>query len=307
MTGVLLTILSCSNQNENPKTESKSEPAAAASAPDSEPTPMAPKPADIQPVEVPGQLVISSSAETGAQLYTSWPLIISAHVWRKIPVPDDQGNLSTVEPITIKAKTGSWQEALVLEVRNASNDIVAWPFHPMIQPDQSLVLGGDDSAKAQWWLDPSETQSLPEGTYAISVSFKPDAAEGLPGYIAQDRFYLKIEPEPAPLEPALESAKQYQMADFFLFKDDAGAASDIVDKLLAAEPENIDALSLKSKLLAGEGKNLEAANVLGDALNIYYRKYPNADPPLGLLHQRSEVLKTLMSEMVEKKKTSSPE
>jgi hypothetical protein len=34
-----------------------------------------------------------------------------------------------------------------------------------------------------------------------------------------------------------DSAKQYQMADFFLFKGDAKAAGERVDKLLAAESE----------------------------------------------------------------------
>jgi hypothetical protein len=255
-------------------------------------------PAESPPKEEPGQLVISPSADTGADLYTSWPLIISANVWRKIPVPDDQGNLVTASPITLKAKSGSWREALVLEVRKSSGESVAWPFHLVSLPDESASLGVEDSVTAHWWLDPSETQALPEGAYSVMVSFKPDGMEGLPAYIALDRFYLTIKKEPSPLDPALESAKQYQMADFFLFRGDAKAAGERVDKLLAAEPENLGGLSLKSKLLASEGKNLEAVYVLGDALSIYYRKYPNADPPLGLLHQRSEVLKDLKPEPV---------
>jgi hypothetical protein len=295
---LMVTLSSCSDQDENTKTASTSEPPATAPVPTSEPAPMEEPPSEIQPKEEPGQLVISSSADTGAQLYTSWPLIISAAVWRKIPVPDDQGTLPEVSPITLKAKSGSWREALVLEVKNAAGESVTWPFHPVNQPDQSLVLGVDDSANAHWWLDPSETQALPEGAYSVTVSFKPDGMDGLPAYIVLDRFYLTIVKEPNPLDPALESAKQYQMADFFLFKGDAKAAGERVDKLLAAEPENLGGLSLKSKLLAGEGKNLEAVYVLGDALSIYYRKYPNADPPLGLLHQRSEVLKDLAPEPV---------
>lgn len=295
---MMAALSSCSCGDDNKKTGATSEPAAASPAPGSEPAPMEEPPADSPPKEEPGQLVISPSADTGADLYTSWPLIISAAVWRKIPVPDDQGNLPEVSPITLKAKSGPWREALVLEVESAAGDRMTWPFHLVNQPDQSLVLGVDDSVNAHWWLDPSETQALPEGTYSVTVSFKPDGMDGLPAYIVLDRFYLTIVKEPNPLDPALESAKQYQMADFFLFKGDAKAAGERVDKLLAAEPENLGGLSLKSKLLASEGKNLEAVNVLGDALSIYYRKYPNADPPLGLLHQRSEVLKDLAPEPV---------
>jgi len=291
---MMAALSSCSCGDDNKKTGSTSEPAATAPSPGS----MEQTPAEIQPKEEPGQLVISSSADTGADLYASWPLIISANLWRKIPVPDDQGQTPGVSPVTLKAKSGSWREALVLEVKNASGDIVAWPFHLVSWPDESLSLGVEDSANAYWWLDPSETLALPEGTYTIAVSFKPEMMEGLPAYIALDRFYLTIKKEPSPLDPALSSAKQYQMADFFLFKGDAKTAGERVDKLLAAEPENLGGLSLKSKLLASEGKNLEAVYVLGDALSLYYRKYPNADPPLGLLHQRSEVLKNLAPEPV---------
>lgn len=300
-------LWSCTCRDENKTPGSTSEPAAAAPAIGSEPGAMEEAPSEIQPKEEPGQLVISSSTETGARLYASWPLIISADLWRKIPVPDDQGQTPALSPITIKAKNGSWREALVLEVKNAAGDTATWPVHPVSHSDQSLVLGVDDSATARWWLDPDETEALPAGTYTLTVSFNPSLADGLPAYMVRDRFYLTIEKEPNPLDPALESAKQYQMADFSLFKGDAKTAGEIVDKLLAADPENIGGLSLKSKLLAGEGKNLEAANTLGDALTVYNRKYPDADPPLGLLHQRSEILKKLAPEMVEEKKTGSPE
>jgi hypothetical protein len=262
---------------------------------------------DIQAKEEPGQLMISSSAETGARLYTSWPLIISADLWKKIPVPDDQGQTPALSPITIKAKNDPWREALMLDVKNAAGDSVAWPFHPVKQADESLVLGVDDSAKARWWLDPSETAVLPEGTYTLSVSFNPGLAEGLPTYIVQDRFYLNIEAEPSPLEPVAESAKQYGMADFLLFKDDTKAAGEIVDRLLAKEPESIEVLGLKSKLLMREGKNPEAASVLEDALTVYSSKYPDADPPLGLLHQRSEIFKAMAPEMFQKDGTGPPQ
>ena len=296
---LMVTLSSCSDQNENKKTVSTSEAPANLPVATSEPAPMEEPPSEIQPKEEPGQLVISSSADTGAQLYTSWPLIISANVWRKIPTPDDQRTLPEVSPITLKAKSGSWREALVLEVKTAAGESVTWPLHPVNQPEESLVLGVDDSANAHWWLDPPETQALPEGTYSVTVSFKPDGMDGLPAYIARDRFYLTIKKEPNPIVPALESAKQYQMADFALFKNDTKTAGKLVDKLLAAEPENLGGLSLKSKLLASEGNNLEAVYVLRDALSIYYRKYPNADPPLGLLHQRSEALKNLKPEIVQ--------
>nr|NJM01425.1 hypothetical protein [Desulfobacula sp.] len=171
-------------------------------------------PAEEPPKEEPGQLVISPSADTGADLYTSWPLIIAPLCGEKYRFRMTRAICLRSPPITLRAKSGPWREALVLEVKNAAGDRMTWPFHPVNQPDQSLVLGVDDSATAHWWLDPSETQALPEGAYSVTVSFKPDGMDGLPAYIVLDRFHLTIKKEPNPLDPALESAKHYQMADF---------------------------------------------------------------------------------------------
>ena len=168
----------------------------------------------------------------------------------------------------------------------------------MQQPETSVTLGVDETATAQWWMEPAETQTLPVGIYTLTVSFRPDAVEGLPRSLGSDRFHLKIEKEPAPLDQATATAKQLLMAEFSLFKGDVKTAGGFVEQLLAREPENIGVLRLQAKLLMGEGKKLEAANALEEALHIYYRKYPKADPPLGLLHERSEAMKDLKPEIV---------
>jgi hypothetical protein len=294
----LMTIVSCSNQEENKKPAPKPEAFTAAVAPAPEPLRVEPEKTDMPPVEAPGQLVLSPSAETGSELYTSWPLIISVSLWRKALIPDAQDNLPAVAPITIKAKQGAWRDALVVEVRNASDEPVVWPLHPVPQPETSVTLGVDETASAQWWLEPAETQELAPGVYALTVSFRPDAVEGLPSSIGSDRFHLKIEKEPASLDQATATAKQLQMAEFSLFKGDAKTAGSLVEQLLAGEPENIGVLRLQAKLLMGEGKKLEAANALEEALHVYYRKYPNADPPLGLLHERSEAMKDLERKII---------
>ncbi|MDD2468725.1 MAG: hypothetical protein PHI97_32530, partial [Desulfobulbus sp.] len=103
---------------------------------------------DKQSAEEPGQLVLSPAAETGPELYTSWPMIVSVSLWRKISTPDAQGKLPMVAPITIRAKQGSWREALVVEVKNVSGSIVAWPLHPVQRPEANLTIGVDDTAAA---------------------------------------------------------------------------------------------------------------------------------------------------------------
>jgi hypothetical protein len=295
---VLMTIVSCSNQEEDKKPAPKAPAATAAVAPAPEPQRVEPEETDMPPVEAPGQLVLSPSAETGSELYTSWPLIVSVSLWRKALILDAQGTLPAVDPITIKAKQGAWRDALVVEVRNASGELATWPLHPMPQPETSLTLGVDETATAHWWLEPADSQALPVGVYAVTVSFRPDAVEGLPKSLGSDRFHLKIEKEPAPLDQATATAKQLQMAEFSLFKGDAKTANSLVEQLLAREPENIGVLRLQAKLLMGEGKKLEAANALEEALHVYYKKHPKADPPLGLLHERSEAMKDLEPKII---------
>ena len=247
----------------------------------------------LNPVEVPGQLVISPSAETGSQLYNTWPLIISVSLWRKAPVADDKGNLPAVEPIAIKAKEGAWRDALIVEAVNSSGTAVKWPLHPVKQSDASITLGVNDTATAEWWLEPSETQTLAEGTYTIKASFDAKLIDGLPKDISSDVFHLKIIKEPSTLDTDTESEKQLQLALLSSLKDDQKTANELVDKLLAADGENIGGHRLKAKLLVREGKKLEAISSMDKALNSYFKKYPNACPPVGLFNERAEILNSI--------------
>lgn len=289
----LLASVSWSGQEDDKKPAVKSEAASVTGAHAPEPRHAESEETGMPPVEAPGQLVLSASAETGPRLFTSWPLIVGVCLWREAPLPDAQDALPAVDPIVITAKQNSWREALVVEVLDASGEPVGWPLNPRRQPETGVTLGVDDIATAQWWLDPAVTKLLVPGTYTLSVSFRADAVEGLPRVLGGDRFTLKVEKEPVPLDERTATAKQLQLADFSLFKGDAKTASSLVGQVLSRDPENIKALRLQAKLLMGEGKTMEAANVVEDALHIHYKKYPNADPPLGLLHERSEMIRHL--------------
>ncbi len=249
-----------------------------------------------EPQEVPGQLVISASAESGRVLYTSRPLIISAFVWRKALVPDDKGNLPTAQPITLTGKNGSWREALMVQIKNAEGKTIAWPLHPMNPEEKTLSLDVDASAHASWFLEPSETEGLLPGTYTLAISFDPGKVEGLPGYVATDRFHLKIEKEQE--KAGSETEKKLQAVHFSLFKKDLETAGKMVDQILSDDPENLEGLSLKSILLAEKGEKPEAVATVNKALMIYYSKFPDADPPLGLIQQRAGYLADMKPEPV---------
>lgn len=263
-------------------------------------------PASKKPAETPGQLVISASAETGPNIYASRPLVISANLWRKALIPDPQGNLPSAEPIVIKAKTGSWQDALVVDVRNSAGEAVAWPLHPMpANPsDNSLTLKVDDFIQAYWFLDPSVTETLKPGAYTIAVSFDRARVEGLPEYVAFDRFHVTVEKEPPVKIP--ETQKQLEEARFALFKKELETAEKKVDQVLSQNPENLEGISLKAGLLAEKGNKPEAVNLLNNALMIYYRKFPDADPPLSLIQQRGDLLKDMAPQAVKSEGNTPP-
>jgi hypothetical protein len=250
-------------------------------------------PVKENPAEAPGQFVISASAETGAKIYASRPLILSASLWRKALAPDAQGNLPTDGPIDIKARTVSWQEALAADVRNATGEAVAWPLHPMpaSPADQFLSLKADDSVQVFWFLDPFETEALEPGAYTVAVSFDRAKVEGLPEYVAADRVHVTVEKEMPATIP--ETEKQLEDVRFALFKKDAETAEKTVDQVLSKDPENLDGLSLKAAILAEKGNHPEAVALVNHALMAYYRKFPDADPPLGLIQQRDEYLQEM--------------
>ena len=92
-----------------------------------------------------------------------------------------------------------------------------------------------------------------------------------------------------------EQAEGFYRLAFAACPDSATPLRDIANlKMYVASSAPPDS----AKLLMGEGKKLEAANALEEALHVYYRKYPKADPPLGLLHERSEALKDLQPEII---------
>lgn len=262
-------------------------------------TPSEIKHVEVKPVELPGQLVLSSSAESGAKLYNSWPLIVSVDLWRRAAVPDDKGNLPTLEPVTVKAKEGSWREALVVEIKNRSGAVVKLPMHPMKQADSSLTLGVDDSASAVWWMEPTETQELPSGAYTITVTFDSKLVDGLPEKVDIDAFQLSVMKEPSPLDQDMQSEKQLQLAMLASLKGDPKTANDIVDKLLAGDVANIGGHRLKSRLLLIEGKPREAVRSMDLALKSYFKKYPDACPPAGLFRERADILKDMKLETAE--------
>lgn len=261
------------------------------------------KPNELQPIakdnaNVPGQLALSPTADTGAQLYNSWPLILSVSLWRKAPMPDKNGRIPTLDLITIKAKSGSWREALILGITDSSGVKVNWIVHPVKNTEASLTLGVDDTATAQWWLDPSETQSLAVGQYKITASFDPKLVDGLPSDVWLDDFYLNVSKEPSPLDSDTANDKQIQIAMLAILKDDLKGAGDVIDKVLINDPDSIGGNRLKSTLLLHEGKEREAVDSMDKAIHGYYKKYPSSCPPAGLFTQRDEILKDMEPEQV---------
>ena len=249
----------------------------------------APKPPVVKPVPAVSsmKLVLSPSIRSGPKLYNSWPLVLSVSMWA-----EPSSAAKTPQTITIKAKTGSWSEALVVEVKGSSG--AKWPLHLVKQPGAVLTLDANSSAEVQWWLNPDETQAIPEGDYTISISFDRQAVTGLPAkdLLQSDNYYLQVAKEPSPLTKDPQMEKQYRLAELAMAQGDSAAAMGIVDKLLAADPENIGGFRLKANLLAGGGKSGEAVEAIDKALSIFQQKHPDSCPPAGLIADRDRILST---------------
>jgi hypothetical protein len=233
-------------------------------------------------------MVISPGALGGSQLYQSWPLILTASVWRESPAEEG----AAPPPITIKAKEGAWCEALMVAVKDAGGAEAKWPLHLVAQEAAELALDDAGSGTVQWWLAPDETQALAEGEYVVTAAFDPEKVDGLPtdeGAVKGDTFHIQVAKEPEPLDPELQQEKLYQSARLCIVRGDTAGAAALATQLLAADPESIGGRRLQAALLAREGKASEALALMDEALEIYYRKYPEACPPAGLLAERDEV------------------
>ncbi len=238
------------------------------------------------------RLVLSPSVFGGSPLYRSWPLVLDVTLWRESP---EEGE--TAPPaLTLKAKQGAWCEALLVTLKDAGGAAVKWPLHLVKQDAAELSLGSDDSATAEWWLAPEETQTLAEGDYTVTVAFDPQKVDGLPTDAAAPRsdvWPVRVAKEPAPLTAQLTTEKLFRQAWFCLARGDLGNAAAMIDKLMAADPASIHGRQVKAMLLARQGKPLEALFQIDEAMDLYGRKYPHACPPDALLALHKQLLKLI--------------
>jgi len=150
-----------------------------------------------------------------------------------------------------------------------------------------------------WWLDPAETAKLTPGRYTLVVSFNRALVTGLPERVTCDRYHVHVEKEPASLDQGTMKAKQQQMARLSLFKGEDQVAGDLIRQILTDDPENIDGLRLQAKLLLRQGKAMDAAGAIEDAIRAHQVRYPDAEVPLDLYLERSEMIKGLEPELVQ--------
>lgn len=236
-------------------------------------------------------LMISPSVSDGAQLYEGWPLVLNVTLWRQLP--EDEKIIP--QPITIKAKSGSWSEALVVTIKNDSG-AVTWPLHIEKVEGASLTLGPNGSADVSWHLTPEETKAIPDGHYTISAAFDPKLVDGVPAGSIIDRYHLDVMKEPTALDKDTQEEKDLSFASFDMARGNMDSASAAVDKVIAANPESISGYRMKGRLLYTAGKIKEAVYAFSTALSIYYEKNPNACPPAPLMAERDAVLRKITPE-----------
>jgi len=248
-------------------------------------------------------VTLSPSNLGDSRLYNSWPLVMSLTIWKEESAAPDKAVEASPQPITVKTKGKSWQDALVIEIKDKTGTVVTWPLNLIAdeKPDPTLSIGS--SRDVFWTLSPEDTKAIPEGQYKVKITIDPkllDEDISKKVKFESDDYYLKVSKEPTPLPDDIQTAKDLMMARYCFIKGDKKEAAAIIDKILAKDPECIMAYQVKASLLSLDGKNVEAISALDTAWDVYGKKYPDACAPFDLLNQRQEILSKIQLKIIPK-------
>lgn len=111
-------------------------------------------------------------------------------------------------------------------------------------------------------------------------------------------FWFEVAAEPLPLTREQQNQKQYQLAQFYSVCGDRIAAKKALDQLLAADPTFVGGYQLRARLLVTGGDLTGAVTEISKGIKVHKEKFPEADPPEGLLLERKRMMDRLMPELV---------
>ena len=128
---------------------------------------------------------------------------------------------------------------------------------------------------------------------AVLDTTQSTAANGWKGVAASEPVTVRLRDEPDQLTEAEISEKYLLSADFEFLRGDAARAGALIEELLAAQPDNIDAWSFKADLLVEAEQYRDALAAIGRAIGAYYEKHSESAGAASLFRKQGAVLAKL--------------
>lgn len=266
-------------------------------SPAAPPTPRAsaPPPAPVaeaneSPAPAP-EIAASVHGSAAVELAPGWGWIIDATALN----PDAfQARAKTMQLIGSGA---GWTSAFSVQLKRA--DGTAVPLNAVLTGEPpstaTLPLDRETVARARWLVTPQDTQ-LPPGKYQLVVAAEAPAAAdaGWSGRTESPPVRITIVAPPSPATPAWEERERLIKAHYAEATGDGVGARAEIDALLASQPENVSALTVKGNLQEAANDKAGALKTYDQALSILEKRGLDAlEPPVYLLHRRRDLALSL--------------
>jgi hypothetical protein len=254
---------------------------------------------DIQSVPatltvLPGITMAASLNHSGEpEVFRGWPMLLEVGL-----VHPDAGAADADDILIGAAGGGPWSDAVKVEIRDAQEALVNWPFQSTPPTNTVLRLTSDSPAKLYFWIAPQDTALLAPGEYQLDATLntKEAVAAGVwKGETAATPVTVVLADEPATLTEDQFEEKQRLMANYYLLLQNFPEAKKQIDLLLATYSENIGGWSLLAAALA-DRQPKAALDACNRALQIINEAAaPAKEPPEALLGLRSALEQQLGS------------
>jgi tetratricopeptide (TPR) repeat protein len=225
--------------------------------------------------------------------YQGWPVLVELELRHpKLLLKDE-----TAESMVIASRGDSWVQAITLVALDSKDQTMDLPFKLKPLIEEALTLDKEKMGSLSWWLAGEDTMTIPEGDYRVIARLDTSGVKkpGIwQGKISSQPVILHLSKEPSPLSEEQAEEKQVLLAACAKALGDRAKAREYVDALLAARPESLQGLALKAGLIEEAGDKMEAMKTYEKAIAIFYRKYPNADPPYELWDEYNRLVAELL-------------
>lgn len=238
----------------------------------------------IAPEATPG-LSLAGNGRTQLTVFPGDPVLLLAQIFLEADSPPGSS-------LGIVAPGERWTRWLRIEVTSEGGGAAAWPTHLATEGEQELLITEETGGVAGWWTRPEETAALAPGVYEARVRLDASAApRGWQGSLSSRPVRLVVAPLPDPVPVDLAMERELRLAQYHLVAADLGAASSVIERILALDPRSPAGLTLRGALRSAEGDPVAALEAYEEAIASHHEAVPDPEEPPGeLLRLEREAL-----------------